>query len=44
MSIWTEDIARFLGSEQSVEDGTFVRNLQRMLDSFRPDQPADDKG
>jgi AcrR family transcriptional regulator len=38
MSIWTEDIARFLGSEQSVEDGTFVRNLKRMLDSFRPEQ------
>jgi hypothetical protein len=36
MSIWTEDIARFLGREQSVEDGTFVRNLQRMLDAFRP--------
>jgi AcrR family transcriptional regulator len=44
MSIWTEDIARFLGSEQSVEDGTFVRNLKRMLDSFRPDQPTDDEG
>jgi hypothetical protein len=36
MSIWTEDIARLLGGEQSVEDVTFVRNLQRMLDAFRP--------
>jgi AcrR family transcriptional regulator len=38
MCMWTEDIARLLGSEQSVADGAIVRNLKRMLDSFRPEQ------
>jgi AcrR family transcriptional regulator len=41
MFAWAEDIARLVGSEQSVVDGTFARNLKRMLDSFRADQPAD---
>jgi AcrR family transcriptional regulator len=44
MCTWAEDIARLVGSEQSVEDGTFVRNLKRMLDAFRPEQPAKDEG
>ena len=44
MCTWAEDIARLVGSEQSVEDGTFVRNLKRLLDAFRPDRPVDDEG
>jgi AcrR family transcriptional regulator len=42
MFAWVEDIALLVGAEESIADGTFSRNLKRMLDSFRPDRPAED--
>ncbi|HEY5528040.1 MAG TPA: TetR/AcrR family transcriptional regulator [Thermoleophilia bacterium] len=42
--IWIEDIAFLLGGEQLVVEGAIARNLKRLLDSFRPDQPAADEG
>ena len=44
MSAWAEDIALLMGAEQFVVDGTLTRNLKRMLDSFRPDQPPEGEG
>jgi AcrR family transcriptional regulator len=44
MFAWVEDIAFLVGAESAIDNGTFSRNLKRMLDSFRPDQPADDEG
>jgi AcrR family transcriptional regulator len=41
---WTEDIAFLLGGEQVLAEGALARNLKRVLDSFRPDQPAQDEG
>ncbi|OFW57591.1 MAG: hypothetical protein A2133_03410 [Actinobacteria bacterium RBG_16_64_13] len=41
MFAWVEDIAVLMGAGQFVIDGTFARNLKRMLDSFRPDQAAE---
>lgn len=43
MAAWAEDIALLMGAEQFIADGTFTRNLKRMLDSFRPEQPAKDE-
>lgn len=44
MAAWAEDIALLMGAERFIVDGTFARNLKRMLDAFRPDEPAGDKG
>ena len=41
---WIEDIAFLLGGERVVVEGALARNLKRVLDSFRPDQPAEDEG
>ena len=41
---WIEDIAFLLGGEQVLVEGALARNLKRVLDSFRPDQPAIDEG
>ncbi len=43
MAAWAEDIALLIGAEQFIADGTFARNLKRMLDTFGPDQPAEDE-
>jgi AcrR family transcriptional regulator len=37
---WVEDIALLVGAEQFIADGTFARNLKRILDSFSPDHPT----
>ena len=42
--VWIEDIAFLLGGERLVVEGALARNLKRLLDSFRPDQPAEDEG
>ena len=44
MAAWAEDIALLMGAEQFIADGTFTRNLKRLLDSFAPDQPPNDEG
>ena len=36
MFAWTEDIAHLVGAEDAIAEGAMLRNLQRMLDSFRP--------
>ena len=36
MFAWTEDIAHLVGAEEAIAEGAILRNLQRMLDSFRP--------
>ena len=41
--VWIEDIAFLLGGERLVVEGALARNLTRVLDSFRPDQPAKDE-
>ena len=41
--VWIEDIAFLLGGERLVVEGALARNLTRLLDSFRPDQPAKDE-
>jgi len=35
MFAWTEDIAYLVGADESIAEGALLRNLQRMLDSFR---------
>ncbi len=35
MFAWAQDLAVLLGAERLVEDGLFLRNLRRLLDSFR---------
>jgi hypothetical protein len=35
MFAWSQDIALMAGAEKYVDDGTFRRNLRRMLESFR---------
>ena len=32
----TEDIAHPVGADEAIAEGAILRNLQRMLDSFRP--------
>jgi len=41
MFAWVEDIALLLGAEQFMDDNTLARNRKRLLDSFRPDHPAE---
>jgi AcrR family transcriptional regulator len=41
--VWIEDIAFLLGGERVIVEGALARNLKRMLDSFRPDRPAEDE-
>jgi AcrR family transcriptional regulator len=41
MFAWAEDIALMAGAEESIEDGTLARNLQRLLDSFRPQRSTE---
>ena len=36
MFAWTEDIAHLVGADEAISEGAILRNLQRMLDSFRP--------
>ena len=43
MFAWAEDVALMAGVEEFIEDGTLRRNLQRMLDSFRPEAPSTDR-
>jgi AcrR family transcriptional regulator len=35
MFAWTEDIAHLVGAEDAIAEGAMLRNLQRMLQSFR---------
>jgi AcrR family transcriptional regulator len=42
--VWIEDIAFLLGGEQLVVEGALARNLKRLLDSFRPEQPSEGEG
>jgi AcrR family transcriptional regulator len=37
MFAWTEDIAHLLGAEEPAAGEALLRNLQRMLEAFRPD-------
>jgi AcrR family transcriptional regulator len=36
MFAWTEDIAHLVGAQEAISEGAILRNLQRLLDSFRP--------
>jgi AcrR family transcriptional regulator len=38
MFAWQQDLAILMGAEKLVEDGLFLRNLKRLLDSFRADE------
>lgn len=35
MFAWTEDIAHLIGADEAIAEGALLRNLQRLLDSFR---------
>ena len=39
MAIFAKDIALLMGADEYVADGTFSRNLKRLLDSYRAPKP-----
>jgi AcrR family transcriptional regulator len=44
MFAWQQDLATLMGAGHLVEEGLFIRNLRRLLDSFRADESETPEG